>query len=152
MPTSRGWRRAIMVDAAVITAKLRELEDRIGRVEAHRPADAASLARDRDALDLVSFNLMLAVQACLDIASHLIADEGWPAAASLGEAFQRLGDQGVLTSATSQALRRAAGLRNVVAHGYSEAHPDLLYAAALRGPADLRLFAGEVSSWVRKRI
>jgi len=139
-----------MVDVAVIAAKLSELADRIDRVAAHRPADAASLARDRDALDLVSFNLMLAVQACLDIASHLIADEGWPAAATLGEAFQRLADQGVLTRPTADALRRAAGLRNVVVHGYAAAHPDLLYSAALHGPDDLRRFAGEVSAWVRQ--
>jgi uncharacterized protein YutE (UPF0331/DUF86 family) len=140
-----------MVDTAVIAAKLRELEDRIGRVAAHRPADASTLARDRDALDVVSFNLMLAVQACLDIASHLIADEGWPAAASLGESFQRLGEQGVLTRTTAEAMRRAADLRNVVAHGYAEADPDLLYSASLHGLADLRLFASEVSAWVRRR-
>lgn len=41
-----------MVDAAVIAAKLRELAGRIDRVAAHRPADAESLAQDRDALDL----------------------------------------------------------------------------------------------------
>jgi uncharacterized protein YutE (UPF0331/DUF86 family) len=137
-----------MVDAAVIATKLRELEDRIARVAARRPADAASLAEDRDALDLVSFNLMLAIQACLDIASHLIADEGWPAAASLGEAFQRLGERGVLSKPTAEALRRAAGLRNVVAHGYAEANPELLHTASLDGLADLRHFASEVSAWV----
>ncbi|MBV8201173.1 MAG: DUF86 domain-containing protein [Acidobacteria bacterium] len=140
-----------MVDAAVIAAKLRELAGRIDRVAAHRPADAESLARDRDALDLVSFNLMLAVQACLDIASHLIADEGWPAAATLGESFQRLAEHGVLARTTADALSRAAGLRNVVAHGYAEAHPDLLYSAALHGLADLQQFASEVSAWVRQR-
>jgi uncharacterized protein YutE (UPF0331/DUF86 family) len=39
-----------------------------------QPTD--ELASDRDALDLVAFNLMLAVQAACDPASHLIADEG----------------------------------------------------------------------------
>jgi uncharacterized protein YutE (UPF0331/DUF86 family) len=140
-----------MVDANVVAAKLRELDDRIARVRAHLPAAASALAADRDALDLVAFNLMLAVQVCLDVASHLIADEAWPAAASLGEAFQRLGEQGVLTQPTAAALRRAAGLRNVVAHGYAEAHPDLLHAAASGGLPDLERFASEVSAWVRGR-
>lgn len=140
-----------MVDANVVAAKLRELDDRIARVRQHLPAGASILAADRDALDLVSFNLMLAVQVCLDIASHLIADEAWPPAASLGEAFQRLGERGVVSATTSAALRRAAGLRNVVAHGYAEAHPDLLYAAASDGLTDLQHFASEVSAWVRGR-
>jgi len=76
-----------MVDADVIAAKLGELADRVGRVRQHRPADADALAADRDALDLVSFNLMLAVQACTDIASHLIADEGWPPGQGSGRGF-----------------------------------------------------------------
>ena len=140
-----------MVDADVIAAKLRELEDRILRVKAHCPPDAASLAADRDALDLVSFNLMLAVQACLDIASHLIADEGWTVATSLGDAFQRLGEHGVLTSETTQALRQVAGLRNVVAHGYADASAAILHTAASQRVADLERFAREVSAWVRGR-
>jgi uncharacterized protein YutE (UPF0331/DUF86 family) len=140
-----------MVDANVVAAKLRELDERIARVRAHLPADASALAANRDALDLVSFNLMLAVQACLDIASHLIADEAWPPASSLADAFQRLGERGVVTPATAAALRRAAGLRNLVAHGYAEANPDLLYAAASSGLPDLQRFASEVSGWVRGR-
>lgn len=47
-----------MVDRDVIAAKLAELADRIERVRGHRPADAEALAADRDAFDLVSFNLL----------------------------------------------------------------------------------------------
>jgi hypothetical protein len=75
-----------MVDLDLIAAKLAELADRVARVRKHRPASAEVLAADRDALDLVSFNLMLAVQSCLDVASHLIADEGWPPARDLAPA------------------------------------------------------------------
>jgi uncharacterized protein YutE (UPF0331/DUF86 family) len=140
-----------MVDPNVVASKLRELDERIARVRAHLPAESSALAANRDALELVSFNLMLAVQACLDIASHLIADEAWPPASSLADAFQRLGEQGVVAPATAAALRRAAGLRNLIAHGYAEANPDLLYAAASSGLPDLQRFASEVSGWVRGR-
>jgi uncharacterized protein YutE (UPF0331/DUF86 family) len=140
-----------MVDPNVVASKLRELDERIARVRAHLPAESSALAANRDALELVSFNLMLAVQACLDIASHLIADEAWPPASSLADSFQRLGEQGVVAPATAAALRRAAGLRNLVAHGYAEANPDLLYAAASSGLPDLQRFASEVSGWVRGR-
>ncbi len=66
-----------MVDADLVAARLRELGDRIARVRARVPSRASALADDRDTLELVAFNLMLAVQSCLDIASHLIADERW---------------------------------------------------------------------------
>jgi uncharacterized protein YutE (UPF0331/DUF86 family) len=95
-----------MVDPDLVAAKLRGLAERIARVRARVPSQASALAADRDTLDLVAFNLMLAVQSCLDIASHLIADERWPPAATLGEAFQRLGERSVLDRTTADAASK----------------------------------------------
>jgi uncharacterized protein YutE (UPF0331/DUF86 family) len=140
-----------MVDVNVVAMKLGELADRIARVREHYPADPEDLAWDRDALDLISFNLLLAVQTCLDLASHLIADEGWTPAATARGAFERLEEQGVISRETSLALHDAVGLRNFVAHGYSGVDPKQIHAAAKTGLADLELFATEVSVWVEQR-
>ena len=140
-----------MVDLDVVTAKLTELADRVARLRQHRPESAASLAAEPDSLDLVSFNLMLAVQACLDIASHLIADEGWEPAMTLAESFRRLSDRGVIGTTTAAALGEAVGLRNIVAHGYASADPNSIFAAATNGLADLEQFAREVGRWLTHR-
>ena len=66
-----------MVDLNLVAQKLKELSLRIAKVQAQCPAAPEGLAEDGDLLDLVSFNLFLAVQACIDLATHLIADEGW---------------------------------------------------------------------------
>lgn len=139
-----------MTDRDVVAAKLAELEDRLGRVRAHGRGSAAALAADRDASDLVAFNLMLAVQTCLDVASHVIADEGWPPAGTLAESFHRLAEHGVITAATGEALGRAASFRNVVAHGYGRVVAEHLYAAATDGLCDLERFAHEVASWITR--
>jgi uncharacterized protein YutE (UPF0331/DUF86 family) len=140
-----------MVDENVITSKLAELEARVARVRHHCPADAEALADDQDAFDLVAFNLMLAVQACVDVAGHLIADQGWAPAKDLREAFQRLQEHGVLSREAAGALGRASGLRNVVAHVYARADPDLVFRAATSGLADLERFSREVAGWVTGR-
>ena len=107
-----------MVDCDLVAGKLGELAEHLARVRTRHAVSAEDLRRDRDALDLISFNLMLAVQACADIASHVIADEGWPPATSLGAAFERLRDRSVISGPVCEALVRAVGLRNVIAHGY----------------------------------
>jgi len=96
-----------VVDTNLVAAKLRELAERIARVRSHCPPEASDLAADPDALDLVSFNLLLAVQACLDVASHLISDENWPPANTYADAFQRLSEHGVLTRDTADTLGSA---------------------------------------------
>jgi uncharacterized protein YutE (UPF0331/DUF86 family) len=140
-----------VVDINLVAAKLRELAERIARVRSHCPPEASNLADDPDALDLVSFNLMLAVQICLDLASHLISDEGWPPAATSAEAFLRLQEHGVLPKETAEVLGKATGLRNVVAHGYAAVDPGLIHRAATHGLADLERFASGVSAWVEGR-
>jgi uncharacterized protein YutE (UPF0331/DUF86 family) len=140
-----------MVDPDLVASKLGELADHVARVRAHRKPTADELARDRDALDLVAFNLMIAVQTCADIASHLIADERWPAAASLDAAFERLREHGVISAPVCDALARAVGLGTVVAHGYAGVRPEMVHVAATRGLDALEAFSREVAAWTQDR-
>ncbi len=59
-----------MVDADVIAARLADLADRLARGRQHLEATAGERAADRDALDLVSFNRMLAC-------AHAASTAGW---------------------------------------------------------------------------
>lgn len=137
-----------MVNRDVLAAKLTQLALRMKRVQLHNKRTSEELASDSDCVDLVSFNLMMCVQVCVDIASHIIADAAWPAARTLSESFARLREHGVLTQETSAALSRAVGLRNVVAHGYAGLDLDLLHRASTDGLADLDTFAREVAAWL----
>ena len=83
----RGFR---VIDEGLLAAKLAELFHRVARALARCPATPDALRADPDALDLVSFNLMLSVQTCADIAGYIIADEGWPAPANLAAGFNEL--------------------------------------------------------------
>ncbi len=139
-----------MVNRDLLSAKLADLADRVGRVRSRCPPTAAELLANRDALDLVAFNLMLAVQICADIASHVIADEAWPPASTLAGGFHRLHEKGALSAATAAALGRAVGLRNVVAHGYAAVDPAMVHLAATQGLGDLEAFAREIASWAAR--
>lgn len=141
-----------MVDLNVVSRKLAELAQRLARVRAQSPENAEAFAADQDAVELASFNLLLAIQSCLDIASHLIADEGWEPPATLGEAFLRLHDHGVLTAETAKAMKQAAGMRNLLAHGYEAVEPDKLQDAAVQGLDDLERFSREIAVWTSARL
>ncbi|HYU34315.1 MAG TPA: DUF86 domain-containing protein [Thermoanaerobaculia bacterium] len=139
-----------MVDRNVIAEKLKQLAQRIAKIRELCPAGLEGLAGD--ALDLVSFNLFLAVQTCVDLATHLIGDESWEPAATNREAFERLHEHGVISQETVRAFRQAIGLRNVVAHGYGSVDPAQIHSAATTGLPDLERFAAELSAWVEGRI
>jgi uncharacterized protein YutE (UPF0331/DUF86 family) len=140
-----------VVQLEIVKRKLAELDVRVARVRAHRRTSADELAADRDALDLVAFNLMLAVQSASDLATQLIADEGWTAPATVAECFHELAAHQVIAAATANSLRRAVAFRNVVAHGYAGIDVAAAHAASTRGLDDLDRFAREVATWVAGR-
>lgn len=140
-----------MVDVNVVAFKIGELKDRMDRVRSHCPDRPEDFVADRDALDIVSFNLLLAVQSSLDLASHLISEEKWPPAATARGALETLEAHGVISKETVRSLSDAVGLRNIVAHGYSGVDPRKIHAAAKTGLPDLERFASEVSVWLRSR-
>jgi uncharacterized protein YutE (UPF0331/DUF86 family) len=140
-----------MVSLQIVQLQLTALDARVDRVRVHRRPSAEALASDRDALELVAFNLMLAVQAACDLAAQLIADEGWTAPSTMADCFDQLAQHHVITAATAATVRRAVGFRNLVAHGYAGDDVAATYAASTVGLDNLDQFAREVTAWLASR-
>jgi uncharacterized protein YutE (UPF0331/DUF86 family) len=141
-----------VVNRDLLAAKLADLATRIERIRRHNKPSALELAADVDAFELVAFNLMLAVQLCSDMASHIISDDKLPSVRSLSEAFTRLAEHQVLSTETARGMSKAAGFRNVVAHGYVSVDPSIVHRAASDGIADLERFAQEIAAWSNTRV
>jgi uncharacterized protein YutE (UPF0331/DUF86 family) len=94
--------QAWLVDAEVLLFRATEefVADRIGR-------------------DLALFYLFLAIQECIDLAAHWVADEGWMAPDDAGSTFDVLAGHALIERSVADALRGATGLRNRIAHGYA---------------------------------
>lgn len=95
---------------------------------------------DPKARDLSLFYLFLAIQECIDLAAHWVADEGWGEPDDAGPAFDILAHRGVVDRATATALRAAAGLRNRIAHGCALLDYGRVHQEARAGVPALRSF------------
>jgi uncharacterized protein YutE (UPF0331/DUF86 family) len=86
------------------------------------------------------FYLFLAIQECIDLAAHWVADEGWGEPDDAGSAFDVLAERGAIDRETATALRAAAGLRNRIAHGYALLDHARVHGEAQSGIRALRNF------------
>lgn len=126
----------------------RELvEAKVGRARVWLNDAAATLLTTLDtfladpkARDLALFYLFLAIQECIDLAAHWVADEAWGEPDDAGSAFDVLADRGVIDRETATALRGAAGLRNRIAHGYAQLDYARVHREAEAGIPALRRF------------
>jgi uncharacterized protein YutE (UPF0331/DUF86 family) len=67
----------------------------------------------------VEHTLQIAVQAALDVASHIVSDERLGEPRTNQELFEILGREGLIDERVARALRAAVGFRNVLVHGYA---------------------------------
>lgn len=107
------------------------------------PQVFAAAVKERD---LALFYLFLAIQECIDLGAHWVADAGWGAADDAGATFDVLADRAAITREAADALRQATGLRNRIAHGYAMLDYIRVQAEARDGIPALRTFLAAVAT------
>lgn len=137
-----------MVDADVIARRLLSLTECLNELKRPGAGDAAHLASDSVLRAAVERWVQVAVEACIDIATHAIAAHGWPPPGSAREAFVVLAQHGRLSLELAQRLGAAAGMRNVLVHDYVSVDLERLALAVRVDLDDLRSFAAHAKVWM----
>ena len=101
-----------MVDEGRVLRLLRGVTDDLAVLRRESAADAA---RRRDPIWLrgVKYTFITAFEACVDVAQHICAAEGWDPPADNGDAARLLGEHDVLGPELASSIRKAVGFRNV---------------------------------------
>ena len=72
--------------------------------------------------------VVTAIEACIDVAQHLCASEGWGPPSTNADSLRVLARHRVISGDLGDSLARAAGFRNVLVHGYAEVDDDRVIA------------------------
>lgn len=137
-----------MVDDEVVARRLRELDRRVTALSAIKVAhEAASYLDDFPLQAQVERHLQLAVQAAIDVAAHIAAQDTAELPEDYGETFAVLGRAGIISVGLADKLRHAAGLRNVLVHGYVDVDHGIVWAT-LDDLDDLRDFAKAIVTYM----
>ena len=134
------------MDRQVLEQKIESLRCCVQRVETKSPENVETLVADIDLQDIVSLNLSRAVQICVDIGAHLIAGMDVAAPDTMGQTFDLLAQQGVLSSSLETRLKKAVGFRNIAVHNYERINWEIVYSIATLHLNDFSDFARAVLS------
>jgi len=95
---------------------------------------------DVDRQESILFNLQMAVQNCVDIAAHIVSDEGFGVPGSTSELFYLLQENGYLDTRTTENMVKAVGFRNLVVHEYGRLELKKVFEVAKGDIKDLDEF------------
>jgi uncharacterized protein YutE (UPF0331/DUF86 family) len=133
-----------VVDRDLIIAKAASVRVHLDRIAARAGADLHVFMSDLDRQDVVSFNLHLAVENCIDIAAHIISENGWGVPGSASEMFYLLEDRGILDPESTERMIKAVGLRNLIVHEYGKIDLSLLFATVRNNLNDLTSYLSNI--------
>jgi uncharacterized protein YutE (UPF0331/DUF86 family) len=107
-----------MVDRAILASKIASVRDAVTRIREVLPREPEAFLADRTRREVTILNLFVALQECLSLAAHWLADSGLDVPQGYAQVFERLGERGVIEAELAARLAAASGLRNLVAHRY----------------------------------
>jgi len=128
-----------------VSAKLESLRRCIQRIKAKTPSSSAALLEDSDLQDILCVNLERAVQICVDLASHIIAESDMRAPGSMAESFEQLRKHNLLSDELAARMKKAVGFRNIAVHAYQEINWEVVYSIITTRLTDFVEFAKAVS-------
>ena len=129
-----------MIDHDLILAKAGSVRRRLYRIAAKRQRDLESFKEDLDSQEIVLFNLQMAIQDCIDIAAHIISEEGWGVPGSTNEIFYLLEENDFMSRSLTEKMVKCVGFRNLLVHAYSKIEAERVFEIAQKDIHDLEAY------------
>lgn len=131
-----------MTDEDLVAKKLAFIETCLH--ELHSVIRPEEVLQDLKSRRFAEHTLQLAIQASLDAASHIVSDSRLGEPRTNKELFDFLATGGWITKDLAQALRRMAGFRNIIVHGYLDVDPQILEDVIRNHTGDLVAFVSAI--------
>lgn len=133
-----------MVDRTLVGKKLERVETYLGLISRRKDPGVKAFSSDGDLQSIVLFNLIQAIQACIDIGAHIISDSGWETPATQAEIFERLSENRVISKPLANKMIQMSGFRNRIVHEYEKTDMKIVYTIWWKNLSDIKRFCKAV--------
>lgn len=137
-----------MVDRDLLLRKLADLDQYLGQASEYRDITIDQYRGDWKTQRIVERTLQMTIELCVDIANHIIADRGLRVPATYSEAFDILGEAGLLDAARRDVMIRMSKFRNVIVHDYARIDPTIVVQILREHLEDFIRFKAAALKWI----
>lgn len=137
-----------MVDRDLLLRKLADLDQYLGQVSEYKGITLDQYRGEWKIQRIVERTLQMAIEVCVDIANHIIADRGLRVPTTYAEAFEVLGEAGLLDAAQRDAMVHMSKFRNVIVHDYARVDPAIVVRILREHLDDITRFKDAAREWI----
>jgi len=109
-----------MVDEVLILRKLSELDDYYGQINEYVSVTVEGYSKDWKVQRIIERTLQMMIETCVDVAGHIISDQGFRIPKSYSDTFSVLHENNIVDDWLYSSLKKMAQFRNVVVHQYDK--------------------------------
>lgn len=111
-----------------ITNKFMQIDEFLELLKQIGSSKEDTFIRDKILIGSAKYYLQVSIEACLDVANHIIATGQLRAPRDYADSFSVLNEAGFISSGLCQKLRKMAKFRNRLVHLYGEIDNSYIYS------------------------
>ncbi len=122
----------MVVSREITAARLRRLDRCVQRLRRIAATPVGTYLGDEDAQALAERHFHIAIQCLLDMANHIVAEQGLGSPDDAEELFACLAATGAIPPPLFERIRGLAGFRNILVHDYLLVDQQIVYGLLAR--------------------
>lgn len=133
------------MDTEVIATRLQKLDDYVRRLQQLQQITLDEYIDDETMQAVVERWMQLSIQACMDVASYLIAELGLRSPDDPENVFATLGQESIISPDLARRMTGMVRFRNILVHDYLEIDSEIVYRGLTTELDDFQRFAREIA-------
>ncbi|MEE8179891.1 MAG: DUF86 domain-containing protein [bacterium] len=134
-----------MLDSDVLEAKIDIIDRNLNFLKDYSGVSEAQFLESYKDVQAAKFSLLECIEACMDIANHIIASRRLRRPEGYAEAFEILGSEGIIDRKLADGLGDMARFRNLLVHRYGEVDNKRVLSIVQENLGDIESFLESVS-------
>jgi uncharacterized protein YutE (UPF0331/DUF86 family) len=140
-----------VVDDALLLRKLSELDDYRRQVKEFASLTVDQYARDWKVQRIIERTLQMMIETCVDVAGHIVSDEGFRIPKSYADTFTVLHENGILDDRLHLSLKKMSQFRNIVVHQYDKIDSTIVVGILQKNIKDFVAYRDAIIAHIKSR-
>jgi uncharacterized protein YutE (UPF0331/DUF86 family) len=129
-----------LVDKVLMGRKLAEMDTYLHQVKEFSKISLPAYEGDWKTQRIVERTLQILVEVCMDIADHIISDQGMRLPTGYADTFEVLAENKVISRKLSGTMQKMAKFRNVIVHQYGKIDPAIVVSILRKNLSDFEKY------------
>lgn len=137
-----------MVDSLLVGRKLAQIDTYLKQIGDYSKISLTQYKDDWKTQRIVERTLHILIEVCIDIANHIISDEGMRLPTGYADTFTVLMENKVIGKRLCGTLERMAKFRNVVVHQYETIDPAIVVSILHKNLGDFEQYKKRIIKYL----